>query len=154
MGVGETQMRTWAYIGSSFGLIVAVFSFILALLTIIMIKGSVSNDYRDDLSIFAIVVVIIGALSFILCSFAITKIYKTDELYTKVALASFDKSKKRVSAPVDFGEKSPFSDDDEEPRPRVKNQQTIQKINPSPSQNQQQQQSIPPLSQNQQPQFI
>jgi len=77
-------MRIWGYIASSSGLVLGVLTFVLSILTIVTVKGSVSNDFRDSVSNFAIVLLIAAVAICILTIVAIFKIYRTNELYLKV----------------------------------------------------------------------
>ena len=85
MGAGETEMKKWGYISASAGIVLALFSLILAILTIVIIQGSVDLTTRNNTLYFAIVLLIFAVAAGVLCIFGILKIYKADKLYLTVS---------------------------------------------------------------------
>lgn len=85
MGAGETEMKKWGYISASAGITLALFSLILAILTIVIIQGSVDLTTRNNTLYFAIVLLILAVTAAVLCIVGILKIYKADRIYVTVS---------------------------------------------------------------------
>ena len=84
MGLGETQMRNWGFVAASSAIAVSIFLFVLSILTIVVIRGSVSVTVRDDAVSLSIVTIILSIAAAILSIFSIVKIYKANDLYLRV----------------------------------------------------------------------
>ena len=84
MGLGEKLMRNWGYAASGTLIGIGLFLMILGILTVVVIKGSVTEEFKNDTMIFAIFMIIFAIGGVIVGALALTKIYKTNQLYLKV----------------------------------------------------------------------
>jgi hypothetical protein len=85
MGLGEKTMKKWGYISSSFAIVLAFFTFILCILTIVVIKGNIAVSLKDNTVIMAIIVLLIAVATGAISIISIINIRKADELYLKVS---------------------------------------------------------------------
>jgi hypothetical protein len=85
MGLGEQAMKKWGYITASTGLVLAVFTFVICILTIVVIKTSVDINLKDNTFIFAIIVLLMSVTVGALGVIGIINIRKADSLYQKVS---------------------------------------------------------------------
>lgn len=85
MGLGETEMKKWGYISASAGVVLALFSFVLSILTIVVIQGSVDLTTRNNTLYFAIILLIFAVTAAVLCIVGIVKIFKANNLYLQVS---------------------------------------------------------------------
>ena len=83
------------------GISVGAFAFILSIVAIVLLKGSVSLSFRDNTLIFAIIVLVLAVTVTIVCIVAIMKIFKANNLYLQVgAAAGTGKIAVRANSPL------------------------------------------------------
>lgn len=88
MGLGEQTMKKWGYIASISSVILAVLTFVVCILTIVVLKSSVDISLKDNTVIIAIIVLIYAVATGALAIVSIINIRKADQLYLQVSAAA------------------------------------------------------------------
>lgn len=88
MGLGEQTMKKWGYIASISSVVLAVLTFVVCILTIVVLKSSVDISLKDNTVIIAIIVLIYAVATGALAVVSIINIRKADQLYLQVSAAA------------------------------------------------------------------
>lgn len=85
MGYGEKIMKNWGLYGGGMTVcFVSVMLLVNAILTIVVIKGSISFDTKNNIFGFSIAVLLIAIAGIIVGALTIRKILKADAIYLDV----------------------------------------------------------------------
>jgi len=84
MGVGEQEMRTWGYVGSSMAIVSSLFAFICAIMMIVVIKTDSTSSFRDNSLYFAIFTMIVAVATIAVGGVSVWKIFQTNQIYLQV----------------------------------------------------------------------
>ena len=84
MGAGEQTMKTWGYVSASLCIALALFSAVTCVMTIVMIKTSVSVSVRNNTEILAIITMVVAIGALLLGGVTIWKIFQADQIYLDV----------------------------------------------------------------------
>ncbi len=88
MGFGEDTMKRWGYIGGSFSIVLGLFTFIFAILAVVLIKGTVSASFRENVFTIGILVLVLALVTFIMGILGIVKLRQAHALYLQVGAAA------------------------------------------------------------------
>lgn len=101
MGLGEKTMRSWAYAAASFCVVFGVFALVASILALVGLKGSLTESVKADAENLMIVMIVFSVIIVIVGGVAISEVYKTNQLYLRVAYkASSGKTGVRMAATV------------------------------------------------------
>ena len=84
MGVGEREMRTWGYVGSSMAIVSSLFAFICAIMMIVVIKTDSTSSFRDNSLYLAIFTMIVAVATIAVGGVSVWKIFQTNQIYLQV----------------------------------------------------------------------
>ncbi len=84
MGRGESQMVKWAYTGCGLAVGSGIFLMIVSVFLIVVVKGSTSFEFRDNMVYVCGAAIAVGLSAIIVSSVAMQKIWSSNQLYLRV----------------------------------------------------------------------